>query len=64
MCRATDLEKLTTLGVFGVDGVAGEAAALRNIHSKLANIREGLAAAERLWRTAEDSADKCQVLYP
>lgn len=60
--RASELEKLTTLGVFGVDGVVGETNALREIHSKLASIREGLSAAEQLWRSAEDSADKCQVI--
>lgn len=62
LCRANELEELTTLGVYGVDGAGGETAAFRELHSKLSGIRAGLAGAVKLWRRAEEAADKCQVI--
>lgn len=61
---ADDLEKLTTLGVFGLDGSAGgetEMTSLRELHIAMLGIRDGLAEAKRHWKSAEESADKCQV---
>lgn len=58
--RADELEKLSTLGVFGVDG-GKESSAVRELHNSLKAIRDGLSDAQKLWKSAEEAADKCQV---
>lgn len=63
MRRAKELEKVTTLGVYGMDGAGGETSAFQKLHRQLMDIREGLAGAVQLWRGAEEAADKCQVIF-
>lgn len=59
--RANELERLTNVGVTGADGTAGETSAARELHAALRDVREGLINAQKLWRGAEEAADKCQV---
>ena len=60
-CRANELERLTNVGVTGADGSAGETSAARELHAALRDVRDGLINAQKLWRGAEEAADKCQV---
>ena len=62
-CRANELERLTNVGVTGADGTAGETSAARELHAALRDVREGLIKAQKLWRGAEEAADKCQVRW-
>eukprot|EP00904_Undaria_pinnatifida_P011109 jgi/Undpi1/7128/HiC_scaffold_22.g09602.m1 len=59
--RANELERLTNVGVTGADGSAGETSAARELHAALRDVRDGLINAQKLWRGAEEAADKCQV---
>ena len=63
-CRANELERLTNVGVTGADGTAGETSAARELHAALRDVRDGLINAQKLWRGAEEAADKCQVRGP
>ncbi len=59
--RATELEGLTNLGTTMADGATGETSAVRELHTALRDVREGLTKAKKLWKAAEEAADKCQV---
>jgi len=59
--RATELEGLTNLGTTMADGATGETSAVRELHTALREVRDGLTKAKKLWKAAEEAADKCQV---
>lgn len=59
--RANELEELTNLGTTMADGATGETSAVRELHAALRDVRGGLARAQKLWKAAEEAADKCEV---
>lgn len=54
---------LTNEGTTMADGATGETSAVRELHTALRDVRDGLVKARKLWKAAEEAADKCQV-YP
>ncbi|CAM9517584.1 unnamed protein product [Ectocarpus sp. 8 AP-2014] len=58
--RANELEGLTNLGTTMADGATGETSAVRELHTALRDVREGLAKSRKLWKSSEEAADKCE----
>eukprot|EP00903_Cladosiphon_okamuranus_P015046 g13919.t2 len=58
--RADELEMLTNEGTTMADGATGETSAVRELHTAVRDVKDGLIRARKLWKAAEEAADKCE----